>query len=166
MRYSLLHIGEGALGPFPECPFRYVKQGVKKLLVANIMGRNKKTSIEKLDSAISKILEEYKNEVDADLNKAIGKVSKAGRNALVSKSQETFGGTGKYAKGWGVTTTFDESLNRQSVIHQKKAPGLAHLLEHGHAKRGGGRVPGRPHIAPVEEMVIEQFVKEVMEIGD
>jgi hypothetical protein len=47
------------------------------------------------------------------------------------------------------------------VVYNADAPGLAHLLEHGHANVNGGRTPGRAHIAPVEEMVLEQFEKEL-----
>lgn len=125
---------------------------------------SKRTPISKLDSALNAILEEYKTEVDKDLDTAIKKVAQAGQKALKGNSRSTFGGTGRYASGWSVATEDDRVLHRKSTLYNK-TPGLPHLLEHGHAKRGGGRwTPDKQHIAPVEEMVIEQFEKEVLNL--
>ena len=49
----------------------------------------------------------------------------------------------------------------QVTVHSRNRYQLAHLLEHGHAKRGGGRVAARPHIAAAEESGIEQLEREI-----
>ena len=127
---------------------------------------SKRTPIDKFEATLNEILEDYKQGVDKNLNNAIQKIAKAGAKAVKGNAKSSFGGTGVYANSWQVRTDAeDRFLKRKAIIHAG-APHyrLAHLLEFGHAKRGGGRVSGRPHIAPVEEMVIEQFEKEVLDL--
>ena len=71
--------------------------------------------------------------------------------------------TGKYAKSWATKKTGENSHSLEMTVHSKNRYQLAHLLEKGHAKRGGGRVPGKPHIAPAEENGVQLFEKLIEE---
>lgn len=118
-----------------------------------------KTAIDKLESSVTKILAEYGDEVQTNLDEITARVGKAGVSAMRQESKQKFGGTGAYAKGWQSQVV--ESRLGNSVVIYNRTPGLPHLLEYGHAKRNGGRVAGRAHIAPVEEQIIDSFEKEV-----
>ena len=89
----------------------------------------------------------------------VKKVGQKGVQALRSNSS-IFGGSGKYASGWA-SKVEDSRLGAKAILYNAKVPGLPHLLEHGHAKRGGGRVAGRIHIAPVEEELDRMFTSEL-----
>ena len=65
--------------------------------------------------------------------------------------------TGQYAKSWRVKTTEENSQKLVQTVYSPTRYMLAHLLEKGHAKRGGGRVAGKPHIAPAEATGIKQL---------
>lgn len=120
----------------------------------------KKTSIDRLGAAIHDILAEYGDDVQENLSDAVKRVTKKGAQAVKSAARSTFGGTGEYAAGW-TSSTETGRLSAQGVIYNKDVPGLPHLLENGHANRDGGRTPGREHIKPVEETIVQEFEAEV-----
>jgi len=109
-----------------------------------------------LEAEIGKILTEYGADVANDVKEVTKKVTKAGVKAVKSNAKGDFGGTGAYAKGWTSQVETDH-YSAQGIIYNKDLPGLPHLLEHGHAKRGGGRVQGKIHIQPVEQELIKSF---------
>lgn len=73
-------------------------------------------------------------------------------------------GRGDYAKGW--THTVEKGRLRVAAkVHGKHGTyQLAHLLEYGHARRGGGRkVDGIEHIAPVEKWAMDEAYDRIMD---
>lgn len=118
----------------------------------------KKVSIENMSSAIMDALEEYKEVTDEAVKNAVDTVSKEAKKIAKTGSPERYG---DYKKGWAVKKTIDKSSQVSVTIHNRKKPGLTHLLEKGHAKRGGGRVEGITHIAPAEEYAVEELEAEI-----
>ena len=92
--------------------------------------------IDQLADIVMKGMEEYAKLAADDLKKD---VKKAGDT--VKKTRET-------------------SDSIQVVVHSKRYQ-LTHLLEFGHAKRGGGRTRAFPHIAPAEQAGIEQLTRDI-----
>lgn len=122
-----------------------------------------RTNAVNLGAAVDKILAEYVDGVQEDLVEVTNKVAREGVKALRAASRSTFGGSGKYASGWAVEKAKGGRQIVAEAMIYNKLPGLPHLLENGHAKRGGGRVAGRVHIAPIEEKLVEDYVKAVEE---
>lgn len=108
-----------------------------------------------LAAEINKILEDYGDTVTDNIKEVTKKVAQQGAKAVKAEASNTFKGTGKYAKGWAVK--MEEDYYSATGIIYNKTPGLPHLLEHGHANRGGGRTPGRVHIGNVEQNLVNEF---------
>ena len=122
------------------------------------MGR--KVPVDRLTAEVEKILTEYGENVQQNLDEIVKQMSKKGAQTLRSQSKGTFNGTGAYAKGW-TSKAETGRLSAQGTIYNKDLPGLPHLLEHGHANRGGGRTPGRVHIKTVEDALVKEFEQKV-----
>ena len=117
-----------------------------------------KVSIDQMASAIMEGLQEYADLATDDLKQSVKKAGKTVKDEIAQTAPKD---TGKYAKSWTVKTVKETSSTLDVVVHSKNRYQIAHLLEHGHAKRGGGRVAARPHIAPAEEKAIETLEREV-----
>lgn len=120
----------------------------------------KKIPIDQLAAEVNKILAEYGDNVQQNMNDIVSAMTKKGAKAVRSEASGAVGGTGKYASGW-TSQTETGRVSAQGTIYNAKVPGLPHLLEHGHALRGGGRSRAFPHIAKVEEALVKEFESKV-----
>ena len=118
-----------------------------------------KCTIDNLAKTIMEGLQEYADVASADVKTA---VRKAGKNVKAEISANAPKRTGAYAKSWAVKTQKETANSLEVVVHSKNRYQIAHLLEHGHAKRGGGRVAGIPHIAPAEEKAVKQLEEDIV----
>lgn len=120
--------------------------------------------IDALGTEIAKLMEEYASEVAADTKAEAKEVAKEAVKELKQTSPEGPGSRkGHYKDGWASKVESENAVSIGIRIYNKKKPGLTHLLEKGHAKRGGGRVEGIPHIGPAEQNAVENYEKRLKE---
>jgi hypothetical protein len=120
------------------------------------MSRN--VSIDEMDDAIMECLEEYAKVSTDDMKAAVKKTAADVRKDIQAGAPVD---TGKYKQSWSVKNVQENSNSIDLVVHSRNRYQIAHLLEHGHAKRGGGRVPAQPHIASAEEKGKQELVEEI-----
>ena len=118
----------------------------------------RKVAIDGLADAVMKELNEYSDVVADDMKAAVKKAGNTVRNQIKATAPKD---TGKYAKSWSVKNTRETSNTLEVTVHSRNRYQIAHLLENGHAKRGGGRVAARPHIVQAEQMGITQLEQEI-----
>ena len=116
-----------------------------------------KVGVNSVAKAINDVLSQYSDKVGDVLDDVIKEVATEAKKQLAATSPKR---TGRYAKGWRTENTGTRLSPGQTVYNTQ--PGLPHLLEFGHAKRGGGRVSAIPHIAPVNDNIPE-MVEERLE---
>lgn len=125
---------------------------------------NQKVKPEQLSDIIMEGLKEYKNLSTDAMKDAVEKTAKDVKNEIQDKAPVR---TGRYKRSWTVTKTEENADRLVMTVHAGRYQ-LTHLLEHGHAKRGGGRVAAIPHIAPAEadgEKQLEEEITRSLEDG-
>jgi hypothetical protein len=112
--------------------------------------------VNELRDTINGILEECGDEAIGAIETATKKTSQKVVKDL--RKGGSYNGGKEFNKGWTAKTdTTRNGLN--AVVYNKTKPGLAHLLEFGHAKQNGGRTKAFNFIAPVADAVEDDFVE-------
>ena len=123
-------------------------------------------NITNLQAQVEELLDQYGKQCSGVVNEAVHEVSK---EALKKLKKEAPKRTGLYKKGWKVKKN-DDKFAANDILYGKEAStyAIAHLLEHGHATRNGGRTAPIPHVKNVEEWAqkallntVEKKLKEV-----
>ncbi|EEE17530.1 HK97 gp10 family phage protein [Lancefieldella rimae] len=110
-------------------------------------------STDELAAAIAEMVQDTIDEDEKVLHERVQEAAKTTVKQLKSSSPKK---TGVYASSW-IATVDDDDIGHMAVtVHNRKKPGLTHLLEKGHAKfihghPTGGRVAAHPHIEPAYE---------------
>ena len=115
-------------------------------------------TIDQMDDAIMEELEKYADLASDDLKEAVKETAASVKKDIQANAPVD---TGKYKKSWAVKNVHEDSESIDLVVYSKNRYQIAHLLEHGHAKRNGGRVAAQPHIAAAEERGNETLVRTI-----
>lgn len=117
-----------------------------------------KIPVDRLAKEVMEGLQEYADLASDELKKAVKKSSTKVKNDIQAKAPER---TGRYKKSWTTKKTKETSNSLVMTVYSPSRYMLTHLLEHGHAKRGGGRVRAIPHIAPAEAAGEKELLSEI-----
>ena len=113
-------------------------------------------SIEQLADQIESLMREYTTDVVDEVYDAVFDAADEAKDELKETSPER---TKRYKRGWSVRRTRGANFV-QAIVHNREYR-LVHLLEKGHAKRGGGRVAAIPHVKPAEDAANARLIKRV-----
>jgi hypothetical protein len=101
-------------------------------------------SIDRLADELVQAVKEYTDDVAEGVRKTVDRTA---RKVLQETKALAPKRTGEYANGFGITKE-DGYGTTKRIVWNKKHYRRVHLLEFGHAKVNGGRVPAFPHLRP------------------
>lgn len=113
-------------------------------------------------SELSAILGRLGDGVERGLRPAVAEGAKVARREWSARAPRD---TGAYASSISYRVT-GHGYEAEAEVGSATLPGLPHLLEKGHARVGGGRVPGQVHIAPAAEEAFEATERAFDELAD
>jgi hypothetical protein len=118
----------------------------------------RKVSVDEMAEAVMELMSDIRDVGADELKKAVKKAGKDIKDDINASAPVR---TGRYARSWRQSVTQEDSTSIQVTVYSPSRYMLAHLLEHGHAKRGGGRVRAFPHIEPAENRAMDALEEEL-----
>ena len=103
---------------------------------------------------LNDLLQEYGKQIQDVVFNSLETVAKETVKELKANSPKSTSG---YAKGWTKTKRQQDWKHAYVLVYNNKKPWLTHLLNNGHAKRGGGRVMGDLHIDMASDYATERL---------
>lgn len=119
---------------------------------------DRRVSVDQMAEAIAQSMAEYAELSNETMKKSVTEVGQSVKKDIQSGAPVK---TGRYKKSWAVQKVKENANTLVVAVHSRDRYQIAHLLEHGHAKRGGGRVAAIPHIAPAEQRGAEELVSKI-----
>lgn len=118
----------------------------------------RRVSVDQMAEAITQSLGEYAELSNEVMKQSVTEVSQSVKKDIQVNAPVR---TGKYKKSWAAKKVQENANSLTMAVHSRDRYQIAHLLEHGHAKRGGGRVQAIPHIAPAEQRGAEELAGKI-----
>lgn len=118
----------------------------------------RRVNVGQMADAIAQSMAEYADLSNEVMKECVTETSKSVKKEIQENAPVR---TGKYKKSWAAKKVKENANSLTMVVHSRDRYQIAHLLEHGHANRGGGRVAAIPHIAPAEQRGAEELVSRI-----
>lgn len=132
------------------------------------MARIKRTSVDKFQTAVKEVLEEFEDYVDSSVVRdAVHKTAEETSEVIAKAApvrKTASGGAYKRSITYGYPKRSRHKYT-ETVYSESPHYRLTHLLERGHATRNGGRTTSAfPHWGPGNDGIAERLVKYIREV--
>lgn len=114
--------------------------------------------VNQMADALAQTMTEYADLSNEVMKECVTEVSQSVKKDIQAGAPVK---TRKYKKSWAAKKVQENANSLTMSVHSRDRYQIAHLLEHGHAKRGGGRVRAMPHIAPAEQRGAQELAAKI-----
>ena len=116
--------------------------------------------VSEMEKVIMDALEEYGEKASEVIGQTLPLVGQETAQDLRSTSPKL---TGNYAASWtyGMRESQGSKKRNKLIVYNKDHYRIVHLLEHGHAKKNGGRVDAVVHVKPAQDRAEKKAIERI-----